>query len=92
MGIFVSLKDDLPPNPILSFEASGLSIQSLCGLANGSFGDVLFKESNYQPHIFYWELTGSNMICQTGLNLINHGQDQKWSALNRFKLDEPGTG
>ena len=38
---FVFLKEDLPPNPMLSFEASGLSVQSLCGLAIWSSRDVL---------------------------------------------------
>ena len=77
MGIFVSLKVDLPPNPMLSFEASGLSIQSLCGLANGSLEMYFLKNQIIN-------LTSSSLMCPV--------QDKTWSALNRFKLDEPGTG
>ena len=34
---YISLKDDLPSNPKFSFEASGLSVQSLCDLCHWEF-------------------------------------------------------
>ena len=38
-----SLKVDLPPNPRFSFEASGLSVQSLCDLCHWEFWRCTFK-------------------------------------------------
>ena len=41
---YTSLKDDLPSNPKFSFEASGLSVQSLCDLCHWEFWRCTFRK------------------------------------------------